>query len=74
MKAALWFGLGGLAGAAAVFWLKPPSKEYCCQKVSEGARDKVKDACGPLGDVCAGIGDLFNLWDHAPSLLERLGL
>ncbi len=74
MRPALFIGLGALGGFAVAFWMRPASKEYCCKKVAEGTRDRVREACGPFGDLCAGLGDVFNLWDSAPSILESLGL
>ncbi len=74
MKTAMWVGLGALGGFAVAFLIKQPSKEWCCKKVAEGARDKVTGACGPLGAVCGAAWDALGLGEHSPSILERLGL
>lgn len=74
MKALGWFALGAVAGVGVAFWLKPASKESCCQRVAAGVRDKVKGACGPLGFLCAGIGDALDLWEHSPDILDAAGI
>jgi hypothetical protein len=73
MKTALAIGLGAVGGFALAMWLKPASKEYCCRKVAEGAKEKVESACGPLGFLCGGVWDALGLGEQAPSILEAIG-
>ncbi len=67
--------VGGFAlGLALAFRLRRTTDGKCCERVAQGVRDRVGEACGIAGSICQGAGDWLDIWKHSPDLLDALGV
>jgi hypothetical protein len=75
MGAAGYIAIGAAAGfLVALRFVSPPSESACCKRVSAAVREQLGDACGPLGELCQGLGDKLDIWGATPSLLDLFGV
>jgi hypothetical protein len=67
--------LAGLSvGVAVAFRMRRTTEGKCCARVSKAVREQAGEKCGPAGALCQQIGDVLDIWDHAPDLLDVFGV
>lgn len=71
MSPALYILVGAALGVAIGLNLRPDGP-HCCEQLEQLVRADVRKRCGPLADICEGLGGALGLFDQSSALLDFL--